>query len=331
MNNFKGALDDALLALKEIGFALYPLKCALYPLALLARADAFYYLGRFEPALLDYHAGQKLRPDMKDFRLGIQRTEATISSSITNAKEWDRLGLAEELCAKKYAISKQYSDDSDSDGETRKKNSDTQRKDKDKFLLEGLYEDKVFLLDLQSEQVMMDADEGRVGVVIDDALAYLASRSDFWAARQLPISRPQPPKSRPASARAYSRPQSGATSRPQSATIRFSNSESAMVSRYVRPQSASVSRARPSSAAMRTRPQSALVGTRPLKEAPPSVTTPLYARNTSASSLKSISAEQLAKARSDSGYKMAAWEAVPTTMKERFEKMKRVYSTTAQP
>jgi hypothetical protein len=313
MEHFKGAYEDAELALKEIGFAYRPMKCSLYPLALLARADASYNLGDFEAAIQDYHSGIKLRPDMDAFRLGIERTEETISSSIAARREWDHLGRAEEIRAKKLAIQNQYKMNSSDDENP----PDTQRKDRDKFLLEGMYEDKLFLLELQSDRVMTEAGEGSVGVMIEDALEYLASRSDFWAQRKLP----RAPKSRPASARTYSRPLSAARKRPASASVvRFHDSESTMISRYVRPQSATV-RSRPQSAAStRARPQSAASRTGSITKVP------LYARTTSASSKKSTSAEELAKrSRGDSGVRMTAWIEVPKTVKERFEAMKKVY------
>jgi hypothetical protein len=273
---------------------------------------------------------------MEGFRIGIQRTEETISSSIATKLEWDRLGRAEELRTKKQTSKHQYTleseDDSDVEVEPRKKRIDTSsdRKDKDKFLLEGLYDDKIFLLSLQSERVMMEASDGSVGVLIEEALEYLSSRSEFWAVRQSP----QAPKSRPASARTYSRPHSAVRrDRPQSASVvLFHDSESTMISRYVRPGSATV-RSRPQSAVERLRPQSAAVERlRPQSAAverlrPQSASTsgklPSYARTTSASSKKS-SVDELGKTRPDSGIKMIC-APVPATVKERFEEMKRVY------
>ncbi|GAB6018707.1 hypothetical protein CHUAL_000383 [Chamberlinius hualienensis] len=56
--------------------------------ALYAKAEALYSLGDFESALVYYHRGQNLRPELEEFRLGIQKAEEVILSLVgdkTNA------------------------------------------------------------------------------------------------------------------------------------------------------------------------------------------------------------------------------------------------------
>lgn len=53
-----------------------------YTKGLYQKAEALYQKGDFEFALVFYHRGHKLRPELKDFRLGIQKTEEAIQNSI---------------------------------------------------------------------------------------------------------------------------------------------------------------------------------------------------------------------------------------------------------
>lgn len=39
-------------------------------------------MGEFEFALVFYHRGQKLRPQIQEFRLGIQRAQEAIENSV---------------------------------------------------------------------------------------------------------------------------------------------------------------------------------------------------------------------------------------------------------
>lgn len=46
------------------------------------KAEALYYMGEFEFALVFYHRGQKLRPQIQEFRLGIQKAQEAIENSV---------------------------------------------------------------------------------------------------------------------------------------------------------------------------------------------------------------------------------------------------------
>ena len=41
-----------------------------------------YYKGDFELALVFYHRGHKLRPELQEFRLGIQKAQEAIENSV---------------------------------------------------------------------------------------------------------------------------------------------------------------------------------------------------------------------------------------------------------
>ena len=49
---------------------------------LLQKAEALYQRGDFEFALVFYHRGNKLRPELQGFRLGIQKAQEAINNSI---------------------------------------------------------------------------------------------------------------------------------------------------------------------------------------------------------------------------------------------------------
>ena len=50
--------------------------------AIFQKAEALYSKGDFELALVFYHRGNKLRPELDEFRLGIQKAREAISNSI---------------------------------------------------------------------------------------------------------------------------------------------------------------------------------------------------------------------------------------------------------
>jgi tetratricopeptide (TPR) repeat protein len=49
---------------------------------LFQKAEALYAMGDFEFALVHYHRGNKLRPELNEFRLGIQKAREAIDNSI---------------------------------------------------------------------------------------------------------------------------------------------------------------------------------------------------------------------------------------------------------
>jgi hypothetical protein len=46
------------------------------------KAQALYYQGDFELSLVFYHRGHKLRPELQEFRLGIQKAQEAIDNSV---------------------------------------------------------------------------------------------------------------------------------------------------------------------------------------------------------------------------------------------------------
>ncbi len=58
------------------------LLCFLWLQGLKQKAEALYTKGNFEFALVFYQRGYKLRPEVKEFRLGIQKSQEAIENSI---------------------------------------------------------------------------------------------------------------------------------------------------------------------------------------------------------------------------------------------------------
>lgn len=54
----------------------------LFTQGLFQKAEALYQKGDFETALMYYHRGHRLRPELQEFRLGIQKSQEAINNSI---------------------------------------------------------------------------------------------------------------------------------------------------------------------------------------------------------------------------------------------------------
>ena len=73
LGNASSALQDAEESLKED---------KKYHRGLYHKAEALYQMGDFEYALVYYHRGYKLRPELGEFKLGIQKAQEAIQNSI---------------------------------------------------------------------------------------------------------------------------------------------------------------------------------------------------------------------------------------------------------
>ncbi|KAJ3026516.1 UNVERIFIED_CONTAM: Tetratricopeptide repeat protein 25 [Siphonaria sp. JEL0065] len=79
LGDSENALEDANMALKED---------ALFFKGVFQKAEALYARGDFEMALVFYHRGSRLRPELDEFRLGIQKAREAIDNSIGNPKDY---------------------------------------------------------------------------------------------------------------------------------------------------------------------------------------------------------------------------------------------------
>ncbi|XP_054283506.1 outer dynein arm-docking complex subunit 4-like [Macrosteles quadrilineatus] len=75
-------LGEPNLALKDAETALASDKS--FVKGILQKAEALYHLGDFEHALMYYHRGLRIRPEMQEFRLGVQKSQEAIENTIGN-------------------------------------------------------------------------------------------------------------------------------------------------------------------------------------------------------------------------------------------------------
>jgi tetratricopeptide repeat protein 25 len=52
------------------------------------KAEALYAMGEFELALMFYHRGKKLRPDLREFQLGINKAQEAIDNSVGGTEDY---------------------------------------------------------------------------------------------------------------------------------------------------------------------------------------------------------------------------------------------------
>ncbi|NXD29953.1 TTC25 protein, partial [Spelaeornis formosus] len=155
------------------------------------KAEALYTMGDFEFALVFYHRGRRLRPDLQKFQLGINKAEEAILNCIGNPSSV-KLESKEELCfvsrqaESKKANQKQQNKPKDQKDlkEMKKKSPKTERQ-----LLGELYADKVFLEKLLKDEDLMQSSTRQGTKVMDlvlGGISYLNQRRDFWQ-QQKPI------------------------------------------------------------------------------------------------------------------------------------------------
>ncbi|TDH03170.1 hypothetical protein EPR50_G00160220 [Perca flavescens] len=156
------------------------------------KAEALYYMGEFEFALVFYHRGQKLRPQIQEFRLGIQKAQEAIENSVGNPsfvklkikgdlsflqKDEDR---AQPIAAIQHLTTKK-----------KQQTLKTPKSEKTtKQLLGEFYSDKKYLENLlKDEDLVKGKTKGgeQLQDVIQGCLTYLDTCTEFWN-QEKPIS-----------------------------------------------------------------------------------------------------------------------------------------------
>ncbi|KAJ7992338.1 hypothetical protein DPEC_G00277490 [Dallia pectoralis] len=156
------------------------------------KAEALYTMGDFEFALVFYHRGQKLRPELQEFRLGIQKAQEAIDNSVGSPssvklenkgdlsffyKAADGRGSTVKTVRPTGVIQPVRR-------ETRQQNQRTAKQ-----LLGELYRDKEYLEKLlEDEDLVKSKMRGgsRLQDVIVNCITYLDTRTEFWR-QQKPI------------------------------------------------------------------------------------------------------------------------------------------------
>ncbi|NWH36753.1 TTC25 protein, partial [Chloropsis hardwickii] len=155
------------------------------------KAEALYTMGDFEFALVFYHRGRRLRPDLHKFQLGINKAEEAIINCIGNPSSLKleskkELGFVSRQAESKKDNQKQQNKPKDQKDQkqTKKQSPKTEQQ-----LLGQLYADKAYLEKLLKDEDLMQSSTRQGTKVMDlvlGGISYLNRRRDFWQ-QQKPI------------------------------------------------------------------------------------------------------------------------------------------------
>ncbi|KAM6993693.1 outer dynein arm-docking complex subunit 4 [Passerculus sandwichensis] len=149
------------------------------------KAESLYAMGDFEFALVFYHRGRRLRPDLHKFLLGIHKAEEAIINCIGNPSTV-KLENKEELCfVSRQAESKKDSQKQQKKPKDQKDQKHTKKKSPktEQQLLGRLYDDKAYLEKLLKDEDLMQSSTRQGTKVMDlvmGGITYLNQRRDFW-------------------------------------------------------------------------------------------------------------------------------------------------------
>ncbi|KAL2915284.1 hypothetical protein HK105_205149 [Polyrhizophydium stewartii] len=171
------------------------------------KAEALYSKGDFEMALVYYHRGNKLRPELDEFRLGIQKAREAIDNSIGNPKDYKFQpppGARLVITVPTGSAGHGHGHGHDKHGGTATgvwvspkapappgfNNQNAKEPSKGektvKQLLGELYADKEYLEAFFNDRDFSNNPNEDVRGLVDDALKYLETRTEFWR-QQKPI------------------------------------------------------------------------------------------------------------------------------------------------
>ncbi|KPJ07562.1 Tetratricopeptide repeat protein 25 [Papilio machaon] len=123
--------------------------------ALLQKAEALYYCGEFELSLVHYHRGLSTRPDLSDFRLGVQKAQEAIENTIGAVKHVKKPAKKTSHKSSRPVLGQLMSD---------------------KIYLENLLKNPdLAIADKKNNVVMKQAEE---------AIRFLENREEFWRQQQ---------------------------------------------------------------------------------------------------------------------------------------------------
>ncbi|NXS61369.1 TTC25 protein, partial [Brachypteracias leptosomus] len=151
------------------------------------KAETLYTMGDFEFALVFYHRGHRLHPELEKFRLGIQKCEEAIVNCVGSPSSV-KLELKEDLCfVSRQAESRKANEKLQirltKDQKWTKKQKPVRNPRTERQLLGEFYADKVYLEKLLKDKELMESTmkEGiKVRDLVLSGISYLESRSRFW-------------------------------------------------------------------------------------------------------------------------------------------------------
>ncbi|XP_010584029.1 PREDICTED: tetratricopeptide repeat protein 25 [Haliaeetus leucocephalus] len=157
------------------------------------KAEILYTMGDFEFALVFYHRGYRLRPELQKFRLGIEKSQEAIVNCIGSPSSV-KLENKEDLCfISRQAESKKANQKLQvkltKDQKWTRKREPVRNPKTERQLLGELYADKAYLEKLLRDEDLMESST-KQGIKVADlvlsGISYLDTRSEFWQ-QQKPI------------------------------------------------------------------------------------------------------------------------------------------------
>ncbi|KAL7011962.1 hypothetical protein ACKWTF_014532 [Chironomus riparius] len=155
--------------------------------AIYQKAEALYYLGKFEHSLMFFHRGLRLRPELNNFRLGVQKTQEAIENTIGGCqhKLEPRQLAALQKSDKHPPIPRSLSPASSTNTRKTPKapiSREVYERRQSRKLLGELFVDKEYLENLLKHPDLKRADTKTENVsgYAKDAIAFLNNRQEFW-------------------------------------------------------------------------------------------------------------------------------------------------------
>jgi len=161
-----------------------------YIKAVFAKAEALYALGDFEHALVYYHRGHRLRPELEEFRLGIQKGQDAILQVIGENMDVDAKNLETKLESRRVRkpsrspISSSRGRSPQNKGPKVPQQFDSRN---DNGSLGDLNVDVDFMQRLINSPELTDMkpiSQQRIKAHVEEALDFLRTRQEFWAQRR---------------------------------------------------------------------------------------------------------------------------------------------------
>ncbi|KAL8175956.1 UNVERIFIED_CONTAM: Tetratricopeptide repeat protein 25 [Gekko kuhli] len=159
------------------------------------KAEALYTMGDFEFALVYYHRGHRLRPELQKFKLGIQKCQEAIENSVGSPSSvklenrGDLCFLSRQAESKKAKQKLQVKFPQKGARYGSRQQEPVRNEKTERQLLGELYIDKAFLEKLLKDEDLTKSTTKQgvtVGDMIQEGLSYLDTRTDFWQ-QQKPI------------------------------------------------------------------------------------------------------------------------------------------------
>lgn len=152
--------------------------------AIYQKAESLYYLGKFEHSLMFFHRGLRLRPELANFRLGVQKTQEAIEATIGGCQQkLDQRALANlQKRDKTPPIQIAESSPVPSKHSMKIRNKEANDRRQSRKLLGELFIDKEYLENLLNHPDLKRADTKteNVSVFAKDAIHFLNNRQEFW-------------------------------------------------------------------------------------------------------------------------------------------------------